>query len=104
MKKILLSLALLSLLASCTLGTKTETPAVSGDPQVPAEAKKMDGYEYPAVPLDQYNANSGMALPTPSGSAAVMPKMPVPPVPPVPPTPPKADAPKTSTATTQPSL
>ncbi len=81
MKKLLLSLALLSLLASCTLGTKTETPAVSGDPQVPAGAKKMDGYDYPAVPLDEFNANSGIALPTPTGSAAVTPEMPTPPVP-----------------------
>ncbi len=81
MKKLLLSLALLSLLASCTLGTKTEAPAVSGDPQVPAGAKKMDGYDYPAVPLDEFNANSGIALPTPTGSAAVTPTMPTPPVP-----------------------
>lgn len=101
MKKLLLSLALLSLLASCTLGTKTEAPSVSGDSQVPASAKKIDGYAYPAVPLDQYNANSGAALPTPAGSAAVMPKMPTPPVPP---TPPKVDTPTTSTAATQPAL
>ncbi len=93
MKKLLLSLALLSLLASCTLGSKTETPAVSGDPQVPAGAKKMDGYEYPAMPLDQYNANSGAN--TPTGSAAVTPTMPTPPVPP---TPPKVETPAPTTS------
>lgn len=59
MKKLLLSLAMVALLTSCTMDTQNNAPAVSGDPQVPAEAKKIDGYDYPAVPLDEYNANSG---------------------------------------------
>ncbi len=54
MKKILLVLPL-TLLASCTMPWQDsyEHPNLSGE--VPAEAKTVEGYAYPAIPLDEFN-------------------------------------------------
>lgn len=45
------------MLGACTLG-KNNSESVIVSSEIPAEAKVMSGYEYPAVPLDQYNTMS----------------------------------------------
>jgi hypothetical protein len=54
MNKILIIASLL-IMASCTLsgGDTYEHPNLSGE--VPQEAKTVDGYDYPAIPLDEFN-------------------------------------------------
>lgn len=52
------------ILTSCTLGQKGPDYSVSPDVGVPPEAQTQTGYEYPAMPLDQYNQmNSGTSVP-----------------------------------------
>lgn len=51
-------------LASCTLGQKGVNPSVTPGTEIPPEAKTQSGYDYPAMPLDQYNQmNSGTSVP-----------------------------------------
>ena len=55
MTKFLL-VASLTLLASCTMPWASESyehPVLSGE--VPTQATDVDGYEYPAIPLDEFN-------------------------------------------------
>lgn len=55
MSKILV-IASLTFLASCTLPWSSQSyehPVLSGE--VPDQATDVDGYEYPAIPLDEYN-------------------------------------------------
>lgn len=56
MKQLLIVLPLV-FLASCTppWQDKYEHPNLSGE--VPPEAKTIEGYDYPAVPLDEFNKN-----------------------------------------------
>ena len=62
MNKILI-IATLLIMTSCTMPWNKdhyEHPNLSGE--VPKEAKTVEGYTYPAVPLDQFNAsNTGSA-------------------------------------------
>lgn len=56
MRIFILSVLAVSLLSSCMKKEDTVN--------IPPEAKVMSGYEYPAMPLDQYNQmNSGTSVP-----------------------------------------
>jgi hypothetical protein len=57
MIKYIAILALTLAVSACTL-QKNPTPSTTVSSEIPADAKVMSGYGYPAVPLDQYNKNS----------------------------------------------
>lgn len=54
MKKFILLVSVL-FLVSCSLPWQKENSATNLSGEVPKEAKKVDGYTYPAMPLDEFN-------------------------------------------------